>query len=90
MQHCFTLSSYNLQKGEIHKKKVSHYTIFKKFIPCIESQCTLGYQPPFKNTTPLFLAKPPLNLQTLQAPPFLGNSSCIGFFVNPPKNWIFQ
>ena len=25
--------------------------------------------PPLKNTTPLFLAKPPLNLQTVQAPP---------------------
>ena len=25
--------------------------------------------PSFKNTTPIFLAKPPLNVQTLQAPP---------------------
>ena len=32
-----------------------------------------GINPPLKNTTPLFLAKPPplpLNLQTVQAPPF--------------------
>ena len=29
---------------------------------------------PLKNTTPLFLAKPPtLNLEIVQAPPFLGN-----------------
>ena len=32
-----------------------------------------GLNPPLKNTTPLFLAKPPLNQQTVQAPPFLGN-----------------
>ena len=30
----------------------------------------LGYQPPLKNTILLFLTKPPLNLQTVQVPPF--------------------
>ena len=35
------------------------------------TQWALGYQPPLKNTTPHFPAKPPpLNQQTVQAPPF--------------------
>ena len=38
---------------------------------------------------PLFLAKPPLNQQTVQAP-LLGNPPCIWFFVNPPESRIFQ
>ena len=33
---------------------------------------------------PLFLAKPPLNLQTVQAPPFLGNPPSILAFREPP------
>ena len=39
----------------------------------------------------LFLAKPPLNLQTVQVP-FLGNPPPLyWFFVNsPPKSWICQ
>ena len=44
-------------------------------------------------TPPLFLAKPPLNQQTVQAPSFLGNSPLyIGFLWTPPppKSQIFQ
>ena len=53
----------------------------------------LGINPPQKHH-PLFFAKPPLNLQTVQAPysrqfpplySFLAN-----LFPTFPKNWIFQ
>ena len=39
----------------------------------------------------LFLAKPPLNLQSFQ-PPFLGNPSLLINFLwtSPPKSWIFR
>ena len=40
--------------------------------------------PPLENTPPLILAKPPpLNLQTVQAPPFLGNPPYILVFREP-------
>ena len=43
-----------------------------------------GINPPLKNTIPLFLANPPLNQQTVQAP-FLGNLPLyIGFSRSPP------
>ena len=38
----------------------------------------------------LFFAKPPLNQQTIQAPPFLDNPPLYWFSVNPPKSQIFQ
>ena len=43
--------------------------------------------PPFINTTPSFLPSSPLNLQTVQGPPFLGNPPPISlyqFFVKSP------
>lgn len=36
---------------------------------------------PFKNNNPLFFAKPPFNLQTVQAP--------LLFQAIPPIDWIF-
>ena len=45
---------------------------------------------PLKNATSLFLAKPSLNRQTVQAPPFRQSPSLYWFFVNPPKSQIFQ
>ena len=46
--------------------------------------------PPLKNTTYLFLDKPPLNLQTVQAP-FLGNSPFyISFLWNPLEIQFFR
>ena len=49
-----------------------------------------GINPPQKHH-PLFLAKPPLNLQTVQVPSFLGNPPAIlVFHETPPKNRIFQ
>ena len=49
---------------------------------------------PLKNTTPSFLPSPLLNLQTIQAPPFLDNPPSILVFCElsppPPKSWIFQ
>ena len=43
-----------------------------------------------QNTHPLFLAKLPLNLQTVQAPPFLGNPLYVLVFrKSTPKNRIF-
>ena len=46
--------------------------------------------PPQKNTTPLFLAKPPLNWQTVQGPLFRHFPPLYWFFVNPNKSRIFQ
>ena len=49
-----------------------------------------GINPPQKHH-PLFLAKPPLNQQTVQAPPpLLGNPPYILAFHDPPKSQIFQ
>ena len=46
---------------------------------------------PLKNTAVLFLTKPPVNQQTVEAPPFLGNSPHILVFGDPPsKSQIFQ
>ena len=38
---------------------------------------------PLRNTTPFFLAKPPLNQQTVQAPLFRQSSPSILFFCEP-------
>ena len=43
----------------------------------------MGCQPPLKTIPPLFLTKPPLNLQTVQAP-FLGNPPSILTFCELP------
>ena len=48
---------------------------------------------PLKNTTSLFLSKPPLNRQTVQAPSLFRQSllyPLYWFFVNPPKSRIFH
>ena len=51
----------------------------------------IGVSTPLKNTAVLFLAKPPVNQQTVEAPPFLGNSPHILVFGDPPsKSQIFQ
>ena len=56
----------------------------------------IGVSPPFppaplKNTTPLILAKSPLNQQTVQALLFFSLAALyICFFVTPPKSQIFQ
>ena len=40
---------------------------------------------------PIFFAKPPLNLQTVQVTPFLGNCPLyISFSWTPPKSRVFQ
>ena len=58
------------------------------FIVCVEIST-----PPQKHH-PLCIAKPPLNRQTVQVHPFLGNPPplCIGFSwtLLPPKSQIFQ
>ena len=41
-----------------------------------------GINPPLKNTTPLLIAKPPLNQQTVQATPL--------FRQSPPIYWFFK
>ena len=43
------------------------------------SQVLLFINPPLKNTTPLFLAKPPFNLETVQAPTFRQFPLLVGF-----------
>ena len=45
--------------------------------------CT-GASSPLKNTIPLFIAKPPLNWQTVQAPPFQAITPSILVFCEPP------
>ena len=45
---------------------------------------------PLKNTTPLFLAKPHLNRQTVQVPLFRQSPLYIGFLWTHPKSRIFQ
>ena len=53
--------------------------------------CALGYQPSFKNTTPLFLDMAPLKSIKCPSSSFLGNSPYILVFHEPPpKNWISQ
>ena len=47
------------------------------FIVCI------GVSTPLKNTTSLFLAKPPLNCQTVQVPPFEAIPPLYWFSVTP-------
>ena len=58
-------------------------------IKCIGVSTTPSKTPP-----PLFCQVPPLNLQTVQANPFLDNPPYILGFLEPPspppKNWIFQ
>ena len=50
-----------------------------------------GINPPFKNTTLLFLAKSPLKSADCPSPPFFGSRLSISVFVNsPPKSRIFQ
>ena len=43
----------------------------------------MGYQPLLKNTTSLFLAKPPLNRRTVQVPPFEAILPLYWFSVTP-------
>ena len=48
---------------------------------------SIGVSPtptPFKGTPPLFFDKPPLNLQTIQAPLFKQFHPLYQFFVTPP------
>ena len=59
--------------GQVSNKK----KVFNFIISCISLQLFLcncivcvGVSSPLKNTTPVFFAKPPLNLQTVQAPTF--------------------
>ena len=52
-----------------------------------------GINPSLKNSTPLFLAKPPLNQQTVPPPPlppFQAIPPYILVFQDPPKSQIFQ
>ena len=49
------------------------------------------HQPPSKTLLSSFLPSPPVNQQTVEAPPFLGNSPHILVFGDPPsKSQIFQ
>ena len=51
----------------------------------------MGINPSSKTPPPLSCQAPPLNLQTVQTPPFLGNPPFILFFREPPsENRIFQ
>ena len=54
----------------------------------------IGISTPPQKHHPLFIAKPPLNRQTVQVPPFLGNPPLyIGFswtLLPPPKSQIFK
>ena len=43
-----------------------------------------GMNTPPKNTTPLFLAKPPLKSKNCPSPPFLAIPSIYSFFKTPP------
>ena len=59
--------------GQVSNKK----KVFNFIISCISLQLVLcngivcvRVSSPLKNTTPVFFAKPPLNLQTVQAPTF--------------------
>ena len=76
---------------------------FTKFLSCLKqkiifssyfapfSQCALECQPaPPQKHHPLFLAKHPLNGQTVQAPLFKQSPSLYWFFLNPSKSRIFQ
>ena len=45
---------------------------------------------PLKNTTHLFLAKPPLNQQIVQTPFWAISPLYIGFSWTRLKSWIFQ
>ena len=61
-----------------------------QFIPNNKPITCIGVSTPFKKTTPSFSPSSPLNLQTVQAPPFLRQFRTIyWFFVTPPKNRIF-
>ena len=54
--------------------------------------CIAVSTPSLKNTTPFFLANPPLNQQTVQAPLFRQSSPRILIFREAPpplKSWIF-
>ena len=46
--------------------------------------------PPQKHHPPLFLAKSPLNLQTVQAPLFLGDLAPLYWFFGNPQSRICQ
>ena len=54
----------------------------------------IGISTPPQKHHPLFIAKPPLNRQTVQVPPFFRQSPPLyWFFVNPPsppKSQIFK
>ena len=54
------------------------------FLPFNKHSGHWGITPHLKNTTSFFLAKPPLNQQTVQALPFLGNPRYILVFQDPP------
>ena len=45
---------------------------------------------PFKNNNPLFFAKPPFNLQTVQAPPPISGNSPYRFVNVPLKIEFFS
>ena len=44
----------------------------------------IGVSPLFKNTTPLFLVKPPLKLASCPSPSFLGNPPSVLIYRPPP------
>ena len=76
----------NFTKREIFKKGLPFpFSLFKKH------SIRWGINPPFKNCHPLFLDKPPLNLQTVQAPLFMQSLLFIGFLWNLPyESYMFQ
>ena len=88
------LVNYLISSEKVMKKwcifvKGIHETIFKRVSVIVYVHW--GINPPLINTPPLFLAKPPLNWQTVQPPLILKQFSPLyWFFLNPPKSRILQ
>ena len=77
----------------INNSSIPDHLLHYNYLPSFNIVC-IGVSTPQKHPPLSFLPRPPLNLQTVQAPHFLGNTPpyILAFREPPPspKNWIFQ